>query len=129
MENEAILHLLTRAETCLESGQPRAAKYALEEILRRIGEEEQSDEFEDRLAYLTEQLDDITVNPPENRSFKDKPEYPACSKCAGSGRYLSFGRCLSCLGKGYQTPADTAREKDYWARREASAKNAEEITF
>ena len=79
--------------------------------------------------------DDPTLNGdltgPDIHGFAPLEENPPCLKCRGTGTYsfhrrsqdgriaVVSGMCFQCRGKGYMTPADSARTAHYWIHRAA----------
>jgi|SRR5271166_855720 len=123
--DSALETMLNSAEICLERGQVNMAKRALLDIEERWPHQQEED-VEYRIVALQEALVDVelpapTPSKPKAGKKLNPHGFPTCPKCQGSGRYGNLGDCFSCVGKGFQTPRDVVREKNYWARRERSS--------
>lgn len=117
MDN-SIAKLLDRAKLLAERGQIRMAAMAMDEIDKRLETTSLDAELEEQYNSLCE-LVPLTEDLQSETTADSK-----CHKCNGTGKHRNGGRCYACLGKGTQSTRDIVREKNYWARRQASAAKA-----
>lgn len=116
MDWSTIEKLIVSAELLFERSELKMVGVTLDSISERTKDVEFSSESPDlyeRFMALCELVPDTEVGTHMGR--------PSCHKCGGSGKHTNGGTCFGCMGKGWQTPRDIVREKNYWARREAIA--------